>query len=318
MKNHLISICLATYNGSQYLKEQLDSLCNQTYQNTEIIIQDDNSTDNTLEIIKSYKEFITIKIEKNETNLGYAKNFEKVLKRASGEYIAICDQDDIWDKNKLEILINSIGTNTLVYSNSLLMNENGESLNKSLSDKLKNNFISSNQSLNFLYDNSVSAHAVLFKKELLNHLFPFPQHIYFDQYIAMVAASLQGVKFINKNLVNYRQHSKNTLGNRQKVKNSVASKIKNKLQKKVDNNNDFLNKIKDIEGIKTLSLEDRNILLNLKNIHLNFLFSIYSLSTLMFFFKYKYILFAISKKNKIILSIKKSIGYKLYKALPIL
>ena len=85
-----------------------------------------------------------------------------------------------------------------------------------------------------------------------------------------------------------------------KVKNSVASKIKN------------------IEGIKTLSLEDRNILLNLKNIHLNFLFSIYSLSYLIFFLKYKDILFVISKKNKIILSIKKSIGYKLYKALPIL
>ena len=316
--NSLISICLATYNGETYIQEQLDSIVKQTYREFELIVQDDNSTDNTLEIIKSYEKFIKIKIEKNKTNIGYAKNFEKVLKRASAEYIAICDQDDIWDENKLEILINSIGTNTLVYSNSLLMNENGESLNKSLSDKLKNNFISSNQPLNFLYDNSVSAHAVLFKKELLNHLFPFPQHIYFDQYIAMVAASLQGVQFIDKNLVNYRQHAKNTLGNRQKSKDSLTSKIKNKLQKKLDNNNDFLNKIKDVKNIKTLSLNDKNILLNLKNIHLNFLFSIYSLSALIFFLTYKDILFAIGKKNKIILSIKKSIGYKLYKVLPIL
>jgi len=316
--NNLISICLATYNGEKYIIEQLDSLVAQSYQNFELIVQDDNSTDNTLAIIETYKNKITINIEKNEKNLGYAKNFEKVLQRAQGDYIAICDQDDIWNTKKLEFLLQHIADKTLVYSNSLLVDQTGNSLHKTLSQKLKNNFISSTEPLNFLYDNSISAHSILFKKELLQHLFPFPKHIYFDQYIALIAASLDGITYLNENLVHYRQHENNTLGNRQKKTSSLKSKITTKLDKKLSNNNAFLKKIEDVLTITTLCEKDREILLQLKEIHINFLTTRYSFQALIFFLHYKDILFAITKKNNIILSIKKSIGYKLYKALPIL
>ncbi|TQV61723.1 MAG: glycosyltransferase [Sulfurovum sp.] len=121
MKNK-ISICLATYNGEKYLKEQLDSLLNQTLTPYEVIIQDDCSTDNTVEIAKQYTDKLNLKIYVNEVNLGFTKNFESVLQKATGDLIAPCDQDDIWKPDKLEKLSGLIGKHSLIYANSLLVN----------------------------------------------------------------------------------------------------------------------------------------------------------------------------------------------------
>ena len=236
---------MATYNGEKYLEEQLQSIINQTYTNTHIIIQDDSSTDDTIKILNKYeKEYDNFTLFQNSTNLGYIKNFESLLKKADGDYIAICDQDDIWELDKLEILMNELDTNMMVYSDSLLVDADGVSLNKTLSEKLKNNFIDSESTLNFLYDNSVSAHAMLFDKKLLESIFPFPQHIYFDAWIAANAANNGTIKFVNKPLVNYRQHASNTLGNIQKKSTTVVSKVNKKVQKKEQDVENTLLKIK--------------------------------------------------------------------------
>jgi len=313
----LVSITLATYNGEKYIQEQIESILQQSYQHFEILIQDDNSQDKTLEILQSYND-PRIKIEKNSTNLGYIKNFETVLKRAKGEYITICDQDDIWREEKLETLLREIGENSLIYADSLLVDENGNSLNKRLSQKLKNNFISSKEPLSFLYDNAVSAHAALFKRELLEIILPLPKHLYFDQYIALCAASIGGVKYLDKDLVLYRQHQNNTLSQNSKKASSTLSKIEKKLAKKAANNQDILNKIQEIEHIPTLSQKDQKLLAKLKSIHTKFFECYFNADALLFFLKNSNILFAITKKNRAILSLKKSIGYKLYKVLPIL
>jgi len=317
MSQALISITLATYNGEKYIQEQIASLLAQSYQNFEILIQDDNSSDNTISVIENFKD-PRIKIEKNSTNLGYIKNFECVLKRAKGDYIAICDQDDIWREDKLEMLLREIDNNALIYADSLLVDENGNSLNKRLSQKLKNNFISSKEPLNFLYDNAVSAHAALFKRELLEIILPLPQHLYFDQYIALCAASMGGVKYLDKDLVLYRQHQNNTLSQNSKKESSTLSKIEKKLEKKAANNQDILNKIQEIEQIPTLSQKDKELLAKLKSIHTKFFECYFNVDALLFFFKKSNILFTITKKNRVVLSVKKSIGYKLYKVLPIL
>ena len=132
----------------------------------------------------------------------------------------------------------------------MLVDENLISLNKTLEDKLKVNFISSNSMLNFIFGNCVSAHAILFKKEIVDFL-NFPRNIYFDQYIAMVCASKNGVKYINKNLVLYRQHSNNTLAqNGFKKRKSIFYKIKTKLEKKIKDNEelkDIVNVMKNIQ-----------------------------------------------------------------------
>ena len=116
MKVPLISIALCTYNGEKYLREQLDTLVDQTYKNLEIIIVDDCSTDSTMQILEEYAEqYINIKVYQNKKNLGYIKNFEKALSLCLGEYIAMSDQDDSWALNKIEYLVGLIKDNQLIY-----------------------------------------------------------------------------------------------------------------------------------------------------------------------------------------------------------
>ena len=315
--NKLISVCLATYNGEKYLKEQLDSIKKQTYKNFELIVQDDLSKDKTLEILQNY-EGLDIQIYKNKKNMGYIKNFESLLKKASGEYIAICDQDDIWEPNKLEILINNIKENSLIYSDSLLIDGYGNSLHKTLSQKLKNNFIDSYSALNFLYDNSVSAHAMLFKRELLQHIFPFPKTTYFDAWIAANAANTGSVKYIDKTLVMYRQHSTNTLGNVKKTKNKIRKTLKNKVQKKEQEVKNTLEKIKEFVKISSLKKDDLKLLLTLQKYYEGFDNRWFSFKMFVFLYKNKEKLFPITTKNKFSLILKKAIGKKLYKVAPFL
>lgn len=106
----MISVVLATYNGQKYVKEQLLSIINQTIAPDEIIICDDCSTDNTLSIIDTVKAecSILIKIYKNAKNLGYIKNFRKAIELSKGDYVFLCDQDDIWEKNKIQIIISQM------------------------------------------------------------------------------------------------------------------------------------------------------------------------------------------------------------------
>lgn len=318
ISNSIISICLATYNGQKYLKEQLDSIVNQTYKDIEVIVQDDCSTDNTVNILDTYKDKLKITIYKNNKNLGYIKNFETLLKKATGDYIAICDQDDIWELDKLEILINNIEENSLIYANSLLVDEDGNSLNKTLSDKLKNNFIDSDSCLNFLYDNCVSAHAMLFKKELLDFVFPFPSHIYFDAWIAATAASLNGVKYIDENFVKYRQHQNNTLGNVQKEIVPTRKKILAKVEKKEKENYELLNKIAELKKLKTIKKEELVTLETLEWYYNKFEHRWFDNSMYNFLKENSNIFFKITSKNQNTLALKKSIGKKLYKVAPFL
>ncbi|MFA7084218.1 MAG: glycosyltransferase family 2 protein [Arcobacteraceae bacterium] len=317
--NKLISICLATYNGEKYLKEQLASLCHQTYKNIEIIIQDDCSSDGTRDIIKNYNAALNIKLFSNEKNLGYIKNFESVLQKATGDYIAICDQDDIWEHDKLEVLVKHLGEATLIYSDSLLIDAQGKSLHKRFSQSLKNNFISTTSPLPFLYDNCVSGHALLFKKELLNYIFPFPNNVFFDAWIAANASSLHGIKYYNVPLVQYRQHATNTLSKHHKEKTvDISQKIKNKAQKKLDNVQAKILAIENFLKLPLLKKEEKEILQTLQLEYSRFETLWFNFSLFSALWKHKNLLFPITKKNLFRLILKESIGYKTYKALPIL
>lgn len=318
MKKEKISIVLATYNGEKYLYEQLKSIQEQTVQPFEVIIQDDCSTDNTIEVVCSFENKLPLKIFKNDKNLGFTKNFESAIQKSTGDYIALCDQDDIWEKEKIEKLLAKINNHTLVYSNSLLVDTYGKSLGKTLSQKLKNNFISSKSGVNFIFDNCVSAHAMMFKKELLKYLFPFDNVMYFDAYIAATASSLDGVIYTNECLVQYRQHDSNTLSQSKKQKLSLLEKIKKKLQKKQSNNNQILSIVRYGQTIKTLSDNDRKLLQKLEKYLLGFENRWFSIKMFLFLYQNRSNFFAITTKNLFWLCIKKSIGYRLYKVAPFL
>ena len=103
MESIHVSIVICTYNGEHFLSEQMDSLLQQTYPVDEIIVQDDGSTDGTMAVLNGYAaNNPVIKLFRNEGKHGVNNNFFSALRRASGEYIAICDQDDIWEPTKVE------------------------------------------------------------------------------------------------------------------------------------------------------------------------------------------------------------------------
>jgi glycosyltransferase involved in cell wall biosynthesis len=205
MASELVSIALCTYNGATYLKEQLDTLINQTYPDLEIIVVDDCSEDNTIEILREYSNrYSRIRLHINDENLGYTRNFEKAIGLCNGEYIALCDQDDNWDENKIDIMVGLIADNILIYHDSEFIDEKGNLLNKKASDV--QNCYSGSDSRVFLFGNCVLGHAVLFKRELLNFTGKFNDLVIHDRWLAYVATNVGSIKFVDQPLIKYRQH----------------------------------------------------------------------------------------------------------------
>jgi len=203
----LVSIALCTFNGEAYLREQLDSIVNQTYSPLELIVVDDCSSDNTLTILKEYAaNYPFIKVFVNPKNLGYIKNFEKALKLCKGYFIALSDQDDIWDLNKIEKQVKVISDHLLVYHDSEFVDQNGQSLHRKMSDIM--NLYKGDQPEAFLFFNCISGHSVLMKKELRDELLPFPNAYFHDWWMGYVATNLGSIDFIDETLVKYRQHQK--------------------------------------------------------------------------------------------------------------
>jgi glycosyltransferase involved in cell wall biosynthesis len=205
--NHkaLISIALCTYNGEAYLREQLESIVNQSYSPLELIAVDDCSSDNTLSILKEYEaNYPFIKVFVNPENLGYIKNFEKALKLCNGEFIALSDQDDIWDLHKIDKQVNAIGNHLMVYHDSEFVDQDGQLLNKKMSDIM--NLYRGDQPESFLFFNCISGHSVLMKKELRDELLPFPNAYFHDWWMGYVATNLGTIDCIDEPLVKYRQH----------------------------------------------------------------------------------------------------------------
>jgi glycosyltransferase involved in cell wall biosynthesis len=204
----LISIALCTYNGSEFLREQLDSVLGQHYSNWEMVVVDDCSSDSTRDILQEYAERdARISLHHNAQNLGYNKNFEKALGLCRSELIAVCDQDDIWDPEKLEKQVRLIGNHKLVYHDSEFVDSSGQSMNRRISDKL--NFYRGSEPEVFLYLNCVSGHSILLKKEVLQKSLPFPEGFHYDQWLAFNAACLGTIDFVPEPLVKYRQHASN-------------------------------------------------------------------------------------------------------------
>jgi len=208
----LVSIALCTYNGARFLGQQLDSILAQTYRNLEIVIVDDCSADNTINIITQYAEKDSrIKFFKNEINLGFNKNFQKAIGLTKGEFISISDQDDIWLPGKIEALMKNIGNNWLIYSKSVFINEK----NEAMADGMLNE--SGIVPLNYkgiLLANFVTGHTVLFKREFVNYFLPFPEKGFYDWWMGFVALYHHKAVFLNEILTQYRIHEASVIQKR--------------------------------------------------------------------------------------------------------
>lgn len=129
MEDKKVAVIMSTYNGESFIREQLESILEQTYRNVEIIVRDDGSKDDTVSIVKEYqKKHKNIKLYEGE-NLGFVKSFFELLKLADADYYSYADQDDIWIENKIELAVNSLNKldnakPNMVFGNSDYYDEN--------------------------------------------------------------------------------------------------------------------------------------------------------------------------------------------------
>ena len=199
-----ISIVMCTFNGEQYLKEQLDSILNQTYPIEELIIQDDCSNDSTLDIIREYQEkHPIIKLYVNEENKGVNENFFSAMDKAVGNYIAIADQDDIWKLDKIEKQLNAIGDRLLCFGRSrYFRSEDGTTIYET---KESTNY----SLLRYVFVNMIAGHSMLFDSKLLK-LMPFRCNLrMYDYYLGLTAATYNSITFCNEILCDHRIHTNN-------------------------------------------------------------------------------------------------------------
>jgi glycosyltransferase involved in cell wall biosynthesis len=215
----LISIAMATYNGEKYLKEQLDSIYAQTYKNIEVIVTDDCSTDKTVEILEQYTQTKGLKYYVNESNLGFVRNFEKVISLCSGTYIALSDQDDIWFPNKIDILFKNIGKKALACSDASLMDDEGVCFSESLFKYANNHIPVQDIFIRLLVSNFVTGCTVMAKKTLFEESHPIPNGIeYHDWWYGIIAASKEGIYIHRSPLLFYRQHDSNEHGAQKSIR----------------------------------------------------------------------------------------------------
>ncbi len=230
----LVSIAMCTYNGEQYLKEQIDSLLSQDYPNFEVIIVDDRSQDRTFSILQEYeKRDQRVRVFQNQDNLGFVKNFEKSISLCTGQYIALCDQDDIWFPEKVRKLVENIGEASLIYSEASVVDSN---LNKEEKDGLKGNPLAGDCSLGLLLGNCVTGHLCLFHRDLIQYILPFPENLKLhDYWIAYIAACRAGIVYYPEVLSHYRKHENNVvLGRKVKKDHSKRQRRKQFFHEKLE------------------------------------------------------------------------------------
>ena len=207
----LVSVVLGTYNGATYLAEQLDSVLGQTWHRLEVIAIDDGSTDRTLPILEEYAaRDPRIRIVINESNLGFVKNFEKGCSLSTGKWIALCDQDDYWLLDKVEKMVAAIGDHPMVYCDSVLCDENLQSLGKKISDLA--HFQTFTDCRQLCVFSRMYGHATLITRSLFEKARPFRKEIPHDGWLAYHGTLYGGVKYLPEVLVKYRQHAGNVFG----------------------------------------------------------------------------------------------------------
>lgn len=221
-----IDILLATYNGEKYLKEQLESIENQTYDNWHLIVRDDGSKDSTLKILKEFENKYPSKVTiiNDGISSGSAKNnFFKLMNYSENEYIACCDQDDVWLENKLEIMYkelkkleneNSRDIPLLVHCDLFVVDKDMNIISNSFFDYSL--FNKNADAINFyLLENYVTGCAMLFNRKLKWYMLKNYnlEKIYMHDWLAALISYTFGKgKFINQSLVKYRQHGNNSVG----------------------------------------------------------------------------------------------------------
>ncbi len=203
----MVSVCIATYNGSKFILPQLQSIIKQLGANDEIVISDDKSTDNTLEIIHKIND-PRIKVFINNLEKGYSRNFENAIMKSKGDVIFLSDQDDVWIDGKVTKMLEKLKSAEMVISDAEIVNEHLEKLHQS---HFKLRGVKKGFMINFLKTRYIGA-CMAFRREILNKAFPFPRNQYLcahDYWLALVAELYYKIILVEEPLMKYRRHGLN-------------------------------------------------------------------------------------------------------------
>ena len=211
-----ISVAMCTYNGANYIEEQLNSICSQSRMPDEIVICDDGSTDTTVQqvthLLEKWQGKSTVVI--NETNLGYIRNFEKVIGLCSGDIIFLSDQDDVWRCDKVKVIVECFEQHpevVMVFHDAVIVDANLKRLSPSYWDML--HFREEDSLPRILTGwNVVQGASMAFRKKLYEEAYPFPEDVYHDHWLGIVAALIGTVMPLPYPLLLYRQHQDNQMG----------------------------------------------------------------------------------------------------------
>ena len=234
----MISVALCTYNGERYIREQLKSILNQTVKVDEIVVCDDGSTDNTLQIIEGLActTDTAIHIHRNETNLGPAKNFQKAINLCSGDIIFLSDQDDVWVPEKVATITNYFKQNphiSVVFTDGNLMADN------TLIGSLWQCFGITSKSIKaidngfgielFACESRATGATMAVRNTFepihtLNHY--QPSHFLHDEILSMLALYHNQLGYCPEKLINYRIHPNQECGLGERLINPASDDIR--------------------------------------------------------------------------------------------
>ena len=217
-----VSVVMCTYNGARYLREQLESIARQSRLPAELIVCDDGSDDETVPILRTFASDVQfpVRISRNPDRLGSTRNFDQAIGLASGELIALCDQDDVWTPEKLERLSDILIANASlggVFSDAALIDDNGRSIGSTLFEKHR---FSSRKQREFL-DNPakvllkhdvVTGATLMFRRAMLPFVRPIPPSWVHDAWLAWIISLHSNLALTTAPFTFYRIHDGQQFG----------------------------------------------------------------------------------------------------------
>ena len=199
----MISVCIATYNGERYIRQQIESIVCQLNVDDEIIVSDDGSTDGTLDIVKGIGDK-RIKIIEGPGRKSPILNFECALKTSKGDFIFLSDQDDVWKPDKVEICMKWLKTYHCVVSDAEVTDNRLKPLYPSLYAIMQ---VRQGRIYNTIWKNGYTGCCMAFRRDVVEASLPFPKDIpMHDIWIGNVAAYKYNVIFIPDRLIYFRRH----------------------------------------------------------------------------------------------------------------
>jgi glycosyltransferase involved in cell wall biosynthesis len=225
-----VSVALCTHNGARFVEDQVRSILAQTAPVAEIVVSDDLSSDETIEIVqRTYHQWFAthhtsrpeLRILRNTSTLGVTANFEQAVRACTGDLIALCDQDDVWHPQRMERLVAEFTRRPrlqLVHGDARLVDQSGAPTGESLFSALgvtvgEIERVHAGKAFALLMRrNIVTGATVMIRASLARRAVPFPSAWVHDEWLAVVAAAADALDLIEQPLTDYRQHGGNQIG----------------------------------------------------------------------------------------------------------